>query len=103
MRSIATTDYTRNADFPIKVLAEKDKVLAFMRGPAPFFATAGRFEDATTGKTVCDRAWGWYRHGDWQWSDRDAYHVEKYDLELEPEFVDYALRHLDFKQCRSNW
>lgn len=93
MRDIATTDYAKSADFPTKALAEKDKVLAFMRKPAPFCATAGRFQDAVTGKTVYDSAWGWYRRGGWQWSDRDAYHVEKYDLELEPEFVDYALSH----------
>ena len=93
MRSVATSDYTQGLDFPTKLLAEKDKVLAFMHKPSPFCATAGRFEDVTTGEAVYDRAWGWYRHGDWQWSDRDAYHFEKYDLELEPEFVDYALKH----------
>ena len=93
MRSIATTGYAQNGYFPTKALAEKGKVLAFMRKQAPFCATAGRFEDAITGETVRDRAWGWYRHGDWQWSDHDVYHFEKYDLELEPEFVGYALRY----------
>ena len=35
---------------------------------------------------------GWYRCDGWQWSKRDMYHLEKYDLELEPEFVALALR-----------
>lgn len=93
MKTVATTDYAKSAAFPTKRLAEKDKVLAFMRKPAPFCATAGHFDDATTGKPVEDRSWPWYRRGGWQWSERDAYHVERYDLELDPEFVAYALKH----------
>lgn len=41
------------------------------------------------------RSWTWYRRGGWQWSDCDIYHVEKYDLEPDPEFVAYALSHLN--------
>ena len=92
MRSIMTADYAKSTPFPIEKLSEKDKVLAFMRKLMPFCATAGHFNDIITGQLVEDRSWGWYRYGGWQWSERDAYHVEKCDLELEPEFVAYALK-----------
>ena len=90
---MATTDYTKNGSFPTKRLAGKEKVLAFMHKPTPFCATAGHFDDVTTGKPVESWSWGWFRCGGWQWSERDIYHVEKYDLELDPEFVTYALKY----------
>lgn len=93
MKQVAASDYANSKAFPTAKLAEKDKVLAFMRKPTPFCATAGNFDDATTGKPVEGVGWGWSRRGGWQWSDRDTYHVERYDLELEPEFVAYALSH----------
>ena len=93
MRSAATTDCAKNASFPTKRLDEKEKVPAFMRKHTPFCATAGHFDDVITGKPVEDWSWGWFRRGGWQWSERDTYHVEKYDLELDPEFVTYALKH----------
>lgn len=93
MKSATISDYVNGAAFPTKKLDEKDRVLEFISKPVSFCATAGHFEDAITGEPVEDRSWAWYRRGGWQWSDRDAYHVEKYDLELDPEFVAYALRH----------
>lgn len=93
MKSATISNYVNDAVFPTKKLDEKDKVLEFMRKPVPFCATAGHFEDAITGEPVEDRPWPWYRRGGWQWSDRDIYHVEKYDLELDSEFVAYALSH----------
>lgn len=91
MKQVSTTDYANAKGFPTAKLARKDEVLAFMRSQTPFCATAGHFNDATTGKPVEGIGWGWYRSGGWQWSDRDTYHVERYDLELDPEFVAYVL------------
>lgn len=86
-------DYENAKSFPKAKLAKKNEVLAFMRKPSPFCATAGYFNDVITGKPVEGGGWGWYRRGGWQWSDRDTYHVEKYDMAPEPEFVAYALEH----------
>ena len=93
MESATISDYVNGAAFPTKKLDEKGRVLEFMGKPVPFCATAGHFEDTITGEPVEDRSWACYRCDGWQWGDRDAYYVEKYDLELDPEFVAYALRH----------
>ena len=94
LRNATDFSYADNPDLPRAALpsAEKHKLLAFMRTSGELFcATAGHFNDATTGKPVEDRSWGWYRAGGWQWSGREIYHVENYDLALDPAFVSYAL------------
>ncbi|RDB57297.1 hypothetical protein [Senegalimassilia anaerobia] len=66
--------------------------LSFMREDGKLFcATVGHFKNATTGNPVEDCRWGWFHDGEWQWSEREIYHVKKYDLALDPEFVTRAL------------
>lgn len=94
LRHATDFDYAENPDFPRAKLpeAEKRRVLAFMREAGELFcATAGRFDDATTGEPVNDRSWGWYRVDGWLWSDREIYHLEHYDLALDPAFIAHAL------------
>lgn len=93
-RNAVDFDYAENPDFPLVKLpeAEKRRVLAFMHKAGELFcATAGEYEDATTGKPVSGSSWGWYRVDGWQWSDRETYHLERYDLALDPAFIAHAL------------
>ena len=32
-----------------------------------------------------------YEHAGWEWYQRDIYHLDKYDLELDPDFIAMAL------------
>lgn len=71
---------------------QKRRVLAFMRESGELFcATAGHFDDAATGDPVESCSWGWFRKGGWQWSERELYHLDRYDLAPNPGFVSYAL------------
>lgn len=92
MKDAVTVDYMSTPAFPKAHLEKKADVLEFMRSFTPFCAAAGEYTDAITGEYVSGSSWGVYRAGGWRWDDRDAYHVEKYDLQLEPEFVAYALK-----------
>lgn len=91
MRCIATTRYSQGEPLRVADCAEKARVLAFLRKFKPEAVAAGHFKDAKTGQPVTDTEWRAYKSGEWGWSDRDIYHFEKYDLELAPEFIAYAL------------
>ena len=91
MRKVSTTKYYRGDELRSSKCPEKDRVLRFMRGFPIVAAAAGRFRDEITHEEVSDREWLAYDSGEWDWDTRDIYHLEKYDLELDPEFIKYAL------------
>ena len=88
------SDYEGAERMDTEALHDKTAVLKFMRTHKPVAAAAGFFTDVVTGETVHDCDWCAYEDGEWEWDDCDTYHVEKYDLKLNPEFVEYALAHM---------
>ncbi|MDY4040964.1 MAG: hypothetical protein SOY67_02495 [Collinsella sp.] len=90
MREAATTRYYAGEPMRTAPCAEKARVLAFMRGADPV-AAAGYVRDERTGEYaagVTDLA---FERDGWEWYQRDIYHLERYDLELDPGFIDLAL------------
>ena len=73
-------------------IEDKEKVLSFLKSFEPKAVAAGHFEDEITGDVV-NTDWLSYSSGSFSWTTADIYHFEKYDLELKPEFVEYALAH----------
>lgn len=55
-------------------------------------AAAGCFEDEVTGEYTHIPEVATMRDGV-VWGNKDAYHFEKYDMELSPEFRAYAIAH----------
>lgn len=71
--------------------ADKDRVLSFMNKFEPVAVAAGYVRDEVSGEYVVGVADLAYEHGGWEWYQRDAYHFEKYGLELDPEFIKLAI------------
>lgn len=93
MRRAATTRYYRGEQMRVSTCDRKDAVIDFMERFDPSAVAAGYVVDAKTGETVTGLTECAYTSGDWQWNARDTYHLRKYDLELNPEFIEYALSH----------
>lgn len=90
---ISKYNYFEEEQLHSKPLHEKGAVLSFFRSMKPTAAAGGRFSDIKTGETI-NTDWFSYSSDIYSWSTSDIYHFEKYDLELKPEFVEYALAHL---------
>lgn len=73
---------------PIK---EKETVLRFLQAYYPNLATSGKVIDNITGKEVCNLLDCGYYDGEYYWDETDIYHLEKYNMPINPEFIEYVL------------
>jgi len=90
MTTICTSRYWDGEPMKTAPNPDKEALLAFL-GKFPFVAAAaGHFTDAVTGEEVGED-WLSYEAGGYSWDSSDVYHFDKYDLELTPEFCQYAL------------
>ena len=71
---------------------DKQAALSFMRSFEPVAAAAGYVYNEVAGSYADGITELAHQHEDWEWYQRDIYHFEKYDLELDPGFIDFALR-----------
>lgn len=71
------------------ILNDKDLVLGYMRSCTYVGWSMAYVKDEVTGIETDVTACG-YRENGFQWSSSDIYHLEKYDLPLNPEFLDYV-------------
>lgn len=91
MKEVATTRYYAGEPMRTAAYAGKDRILSFMSSFEPVAAASGYVRDEVTGEYVSGLTELAYEYGDWEWYQRDIYHLDKYNLELEPEFVATAL------------
>ena len=91
MRKAATTRYYAGEPMRTATCVDKERVLSFMKAFEPVAVAAGYVRDEVTGEYAIGVGELAYEHDGWDWYQRDVYHFEKYDLELEPEFVKLAL------------
>lgn len=91
MREAATTRYYADQPMRTAPCADKQRVLSFMGSFDPVAAAAGYVRDEVTGEYAIGVTELVYEHGGWEWYQRDIYHLDKYDLELDPEFIAMAL------------
>ncbi len=71
---------------------EKAAIMRFFNASSYEVAAAGCFEDEFTGEYTDIPEVATMRDGV-VWGNKDAYHFEKYDMELSQEFRAYALEH----------
>ncbi len=71
---------------------EKETIMRFFNASCYEVAAAGCFEDEVTGEYTRIPEVTTMRDGV-VWGNKDAYHFEKYDMELSPEFCAYAITH----------
>lgn len=71
---------------------EKETIMRFFNSTRYEVTAAGCFEDEVTGEYTDIPEVATMRDGV-IWGNKDAYHFEKYDMELSPEFRAYAIEH----------
>lgn len=91
MARITTTDYRDGDEFRRKKCAAKGTVLRHLKSFQPYAAAGGPFEDMVTGEDQWGKQFLAYSDNGWNWTSSEIYHLEKYDLELKPEFIEYVL------------
>lgn len=68
----------------------KDKVLRYLKSFDPDCAAGMSLVDEVTGDTI-DLGVSGYEDGVYYWDTREIYHFDKYNLELNTDFVEYVL------------
>ncbi|HJG36725.1 hypothetical protein [Enorma phocaeensis] len=72
--------------------ADKQRIMRFFNASTYDIFAAGYLFDEVAGKETRIPLAAVQRDG-FAWSNRDAYYFEKYDMQLDPEFREYALAH----------
>lgn len=92
MQTARLKEYRDGQSLEIKVLdaSKKDAVITYMRSFPTRAVAAGYFEDVVTEKEVI-ADYVAYDDGVFSWNTCDIYHLEKYDLALNPDFIKKAL------------
>lgn len=83
-----------------EAIQEKECVLKYLTYFYPNFSSSGKIHDCVLDKDVersCNLS---YFDGVYFWNDADIYHIKKYDMPLDPEFVEYAVKRLS-DLCRA--
>ncbi len=93
MKQASTTRYYDGEPMRTSPCTDKESVLSFMCGLDPVAVAAGYVLDEVTGEYVDGDTELAFEDGGWEWYQRDIYHLDKYDLELDPEFIAYAIEH----------
>ena len=91
MKRIYTTKYFDEEELRTCECADKQRVLKFLKSLPWYCAASGYFNDVVTGELIESISLVAYKSGQWSWNSRDIYHFEKYNLELDPEFIQYVL------------
>lgn len=86
--------HSLDSDFPRGEEPEKKAILAFMKGVKPKYHTGAKVVDLVTGMETSVPLNASER-GRWGWDATELYHFERYDLALEPAFVEFALSQAD--------
>lgn len=73
-----------------KAIENKNEVLKYLNSFKPFCVAGMSLKDEITGETINLSVNG-YEDGEFVWDTREIYHFEKYDLQLEEEFIQHAL------------
>ena len=70
---------------------EKTSLLKYMKTSGDLHAAAGYVDDIVKG-IITSIECGGYRDDEYEWSDQDTYHIEKYDAAVTDEFLEHVMR-----------
>jgi len=65
--------------------------LQFLQAYYPNVASSGTVIDNVTGEEVIDLYDCGYYDGKYYWDETDIYHLEKYNMPINQEFIEYVL------------
>lgn len=68
----------------------KDKILKYLKSFEPFCAAGMSLRDEITREMINSGVNG-YEDGEFVWDTREIYHFEKYNLQLEDDFIQYVM------------
>ena len=71
----------------------KDDILVYLTSFKPKWITSARIIDKVTGKAVMDIVNNSFSDGEYIWSASDIYHLNKYNIPLFAEFIEYFINH----------
>ncbi len=71
----------------------KDDILVYLTSFKPKWITSARIIDKVTGKAVMDIVNNSFSDGEYIWSVSDIYHLNKYNIPLFAEFIEYFINH----------
>ena len=71
-------------------IPEKAKILRYLMSFEPDCAAGMSLVDEVTGNTI-DSGVSGYEDGEYYWDTREIYHFDKYNLELNVDFIKYVL------------
>lgn len=69
----------------------KDDILVYLTSFKPKWITSARIIDKVTGKAVMDIVNNSFSDGEYIWSASDIYHLNKYNIPLFAEFIEYFI------------
>lgn len=74
-----------------KSISEKKKILQYLKSFEPDCAAGMLLVDEITGEETSNGVMG-YEDGMYYWDTREIYHFEKYDMELQNDFIEYVMK-----------
>lgn len=74
-----------------KAIPQKDEILQYLKSFQPDCSAGMLLQDEITGELLKFGVNG-FEDGNYYWDSREIYHFEKYNMQLEKEFVEYVLQ-----------
>lgn len=75
----------------VEVIAEKRLVMEYLTGFYPNLSTTGRVYDNVKKVVVESKIDNGYFDGEYYWDETDIFHLDKYNMPLNPDFIEYVL------------
>lgn len=75
----------------MEIIPEKNVLLDYLTAFYPNFSTTGRVYDNVKRITVESIVDNGYYDGEYYWDETDIYHLKKYNMPINPEFIKYVL------------
>lgn len=80
-----------NTFLGVEEILEKQLILDYLTAFRPNLTTTGRVFDYVKNVVVEDRIDSGYYDGKYYWDETDIYHLEKYNMPINQEFIEYVL------------
>lgn len=72
-------------------IPEKQHILNYLRKASKYAYTSAPVRDAFT-KTELSIINDMYSDGEYYWAETEIYHFDRYNLQLNPEFIEYVIQ-----------
>lgn len=73
-------------------ISQKEAILKYLKAFKPSWVTSISVQDMVT-KTIINKADNTFDDSVFEWSEKDIYHFEKYNMPLNPDFITHVVKH----------